>query len=101
MSGHVSPVSVYFTIFMALMLMTGLTVAAAYVNLGIFNPAVALAIAIFKATLVILYFMHVKYSSRLTKLTLAVGLFFLIILLTLTLVDYASRGFLPMPTMLQ
>ena len=101
MSGHVSPVSVYFTIFMALMVMTGLTVAAAYVNLGIFNPAVALAIAIFKATLVILYFMHVKYSSHLTKLTVAVGLFFLIILLTLTLVDYASRGFLPMPAMLQ
>ncbi len=57
----------------------------------------ALAIAAFKATLVILYFMHVKYSSKLTKLVVATGLFFLVILLTETMMDYASKGFLPMP----
>ena len=70
-------------------------------NLGSFNAPVALGIAILKATLVILYFMHVKYSSKLTKLTVATGLFFLVILLTETMMDYVSRGFLPMPPHLQ
>ena len=51
----------------------------------------------FKASLVIWYFMHVKYQSALTKLTVATGLFFLVILLSLTMVDYASKGFTPMP----
>jgi cytochrome c oxidase subunit 4 len=98
---HISPIGVYITIFVALMVMTALTVFAAFVNLGSFNAPVALAIAIFKATLVILFFMHVKYSSRLTKLTVATGLFFLVILLTETMMDYASRGFLPMPPILK
>ena len=101
MSGHVSPLSVYFTIFGALMVMTGATVAAAFINLGQFNAPVALAIAIFKATLVILYFMHVKYSSGLTKLVVATGVFFLVILLSETMMDYVSKGFLQLPTPLQ
>jgi len=101
MSGHVSPISVYLTIFGALMVLTGVTVFAAYVDLGSFNPAVALAIAILKATLVILYFMHVKYSSRLTKLVVMTGIFFLVILLGETMMDYASRGLLPMPPSIQ
>jgi cytochrome c oxidase subunit 4 len=99
--GHISPVSLYMTIFTALMVMTGLTVFAAYVDLGAFNFTVALGIAVFKATLVILYFMHVKYSSRLTKLVVMTGIFFLLILLTETMMDYASRAFLPMPPALQ
>ena len=78
-----------------------MTVLAAYVNLGAFNPAVAMAIAIFKATLVVLYFMHVKYSSRLTKLVVLTGLFFLVILLGETMMDYATRGFLPTPPSIQ
>jgi cytochrome c oxidase subunit 4 len=77
------------------MVLTLVTVLAAYVNLGAFNPVVAMAIAIFKATLVVLYFMHVKYSSRLTKLVVLTGIFFLVILLGETMMDYASRGFLP------
>ena len=101
MSGHVSPKSVYYSIFAALMVLTALTVFAAFVNLGVFNFPVALAIAVIKSTLVILFFMHVKYSSHMTKLTVAVGIFFLIILLTLTMVDYMSRGFLTMPPALQ
>lgn len=101
MSGHVSPVSLYVTIFLSLMVLTALTVAAAFVNLGQFNFLVALVIAMFKASLVIWYFMHVKYQSNLTKLTVATGLFFLMILLTLTMVDYSSKGFTPMPTILQ
>ena len=97
MSGHVSPVSLYITIFMALMVLTAATVGAAFVDLGQFNFAVAMIIASFKATLVIWYFMHVKYASKLTKLTVATGLFFLAILLGLFLVDYGSKALTQMP----
>ncbi len=97
MSDHVSPVSLYVTIFVALMVLTAVTVGAAFVNLGSFNFPVAMVIAGFKASLVIWYFMHVKYQSQLTKLTVATGLFFLAILLGLMLVDYGSKGFTPMP----
>ncbi len=93
-SVHVSPLSTYFTIFGALMVLSTITVAAAFVNLGSLNPIVALAIAGLKATLVILYFMHVKYSSRLTKLTVVLSLFFVAILFAETLMDYATRGWL-------
>ena len=99
--GHISPISVYLAIFGALMVGTALTVFAAFIDLGVFNFTVALTIAVVKATLVILFFMHVKYSSHMTKLTVLVGVFFLIILLALTMVDYASRGFLQMPATLQ
>ena len=92
MSDHVSPVSLYITIFAALMILTGVTVAAAYLNLGQLNFSVAIAIACFKATLVVWYFMHVKWQSHMTKLTLATGLFFLAILLGMSLIDYVSRG---------
>ena len=101
MAGHVSPIRTYLTIFGALMVLTLVTVLAAYVNLGLFNPVVAMAIAIFKATLVVLYFMHVKYSSRLTKLVVLTGIFFLVLLLGETMMDYASRGFLPTPPSIQ
>ena len=90
-AGHISPVSLYITIFLALMVGTAVTVAAAFVDLGQFNFAVAMAIATFKASLVVWYFMHVKYQSKLTKLTVATGLFFLAILLGLMLVDYGSK----------
>jgi len=93
-SVHVSPLSTYFTIFGALMVLSALTVGAAFVNLGSLNPVVALAIAGLKATLVILFFMHVKYSSRLTKLTVVLSLFFVAILFAETLMDYATRGWL-------
>ena len=66
-------------------------VAVAYVNLGQSNKVVAMGIASLKATLVVLYFMHVKYASRMTKLIVISGLFFLGILLCLTMVDYGSR----------
>lgn len=95
MSGHISPKSVYYTIFGALMVLTALTVAAAFVNLGNMNFVVALGIATLKATLVVLFFMHVKYSSRLTKLTVVTGLFFVSILMLETIVDYVTRGWLP------
>jgi cytochrome c oxidase subunit 4 len=91
-SVHVSPLKVYFAIFGALMVLSVITVGAAFLNLGQFNSVVALAIASVKATLVILYFMHVKYSSRLTKLTVVVSLFFVVILFAETMMDYATRG---------
>jgi cytochrome c oxidase subunit 4 len=101
-AGHISPVSMYITIFLMLMILTGVTVGAAYVDLGAFNFLVAMIIACFKASLVVWFFMHVKYQSSLTKLTVATGLFFLGILLSLMLVDYGSRtgppgALVPMP----
>lgn len=101
-SGHISPVSLYVTIFLALMVGTALTVAAAFVDLGSFNFPVAMLIAVIKASLVVWFFMHVKYQSHLTKLTVATGLFFLAILLGMMLIDYTSKTgppgvFVPMP----
>jgi cytochrome c oxidase subunit 4 len=98
MSGHdeqehhiVSP-KVYLAIFAALLVLTALTVAASFVEMGIFNPIVALAIAVVKATLVVLFFMHVKYSTKLTKLTVGAGLFTFIVLVGMTLSDYITRA---------
>src|SRR3954471_22804114 len=97
MSGHVSPKSTYYAIFGALMILTGVTVGAAFINLGSLNFPVAIAIAITKATLVILFFMHVKYSSRLTKMIVGMAFFFLFILFGLTMTDYLSRGWSTSP----
>ena len=75
-------------------ILIGLTVATwliAFVDLGIFNPVVALTIAVIKAVLVILFFMHVHYSSKLTKVTVGAGFFWLLIMITLSLSDYLSR----------
>jgi cytochrome c oxidase subunit IV len=91
-SEHIVSPKVYGVIFGALMLGTAITVIASYMELGIFNPIVALAIACTKAVLVILFFMHVKYSSRLTKLTVAAGFFTFIVLITMSLTDYISRA---------
>jgi cytochrome c oxidase subunit 4 len=92
MAGHISPKSTYYAVFAALMVGTAITVAVAFVNLGSFNFPVAIGIAITKATLVILFFMHAKYSSQLTKLFVGTAFFFLVILLGLSLTDYLSRG---------
>ena len=98
---HITPLPVYLAIFATLMVLTGVTVAVAYVNLGQFNKVIALGIASFKATLVVLYFMHVKYASRMTKMVVVTGLFFLGILLSETMVDYASRMWVNPPALLQ
>jgi cytochrome c oxidase subunit IV len=91
-AGHISPKSTYYMIFGTLMALTIVTVVVAFINLGILNFPVALTIAIFKASLVILFFMHAKYSSRLTKLVVSGAFFFLVVLLGLTMTDYMSRG---------
>lgn len=88
---HISPVRVYLAIFGALMVLTGLTAWVAFQDLGAMNNVVALTIAVVKMSLVILFFMHVKYSSRLTKLVVVSGFLWLLILLAFTLADYASR----------
>ena len=88
---EVSP-KIYVAILFALLVGTAITVGASYVNLGIFNPIVAIAIACAKATLVVLFFMHVKYSSKLTKLTVFCGLFTFLALIGMTLADYISRA---------
>ena len=98
MSGHISPTSTYFAIFGALMVGTALTVAAAFIDFPAqLNFPIALAIAVTKATLVILFFMHVKYSSKLTWLVVASGFVFLAILLAFTMSDIVSRGWLGTP----
>ena len=89
---HILPTRVYYLIFATLMLCTYLTVQAAFLDLGPFNTIVAMAIAVLKATLVILFFMHVKYSSRLTWAVVIGALFFLGILFALTMNDYLTRG---------
>ncbi len=94
---HVTPLSAYFGIFGALMVLTAITVGVAWVDLGSLNILVALGVAIVKATLVVLYFMHLKYSSKLTWIVVGAGVFWLFILLAMLMGDYATRGWMPTP----
>ena len=89
---HIVPTKVYYAIFATLMILTGITVGVAYIDLGRMNVVAAIAIACFKALIVVLYFMHVKYSSRLIKLTVIAGLYWMGILFTLTFSDYLTRA---------
>ena len=89
---HVVPPRIYITILLALLVGTAVTVGASYVDMGPLNPVIALAIAATKMILVVLFFMHVKYSTKLTKLTVAAGLFTFLILVGMTLSDYWTRA---------
>jgi len=89
---HIVGPGVYVAILFALLIGTALTVWASFIDLGPWNPVIALAIATSKATLVVLFFMGVKYSSKLTKLTVFAGIFTFLILISLTLSDYISRA---------
>jgi cytochrome c oxidase subunit IV len=107
MSTHVVPVKTYLGIFVALLVLTALTTGAAFIDFGDvhtgirlvdvipLNTVVALAIAVVKMLLVILFFMHVKYSSGLTKIVVMAGFLFLAILVSFTLADELSRGWSP------
>jgi cytochrome c oxidase subunit 4 len=97
MSAHIVPVKTYVAIFITLLVLTGLTTAVAFVDLGPINTVVALTIAVIKMLLVILVFMHVKYSSGLTRIVIVAGFFFLAILVSLTLADELTRGWTPNP----
>jgi cytochrome c oxidase subunit 4 len=94
---HIVPPRVYYGVFGALMFFTVVTYLVAKVDLGSFNLVVALTIAIIKATLVILFFMHVKYSTTLTKAIVASGFFFFLIMIFFTMNDLMTRGWSGVP----
>jgi len=94
MSGHVAPVKLYLGIFGILMIGTILTVIVAFYDLGAMNNVVMLTIACVKALFVILYFMHVRWSTRLTWVVVASGFFWLLILFSYTMMDYLTRGWI-------
>lgn len=95
METHIVPPKVYVAVFAVLLVMTATTTAVSFADLGPWNTVVALAIAFFKATLVVLFFMHIKYSRRLMRVVIAGGLFWLAILLALTLSDFLTRPWVP------
>ena len=95
MSHSVVPIKVYVGVFIALIALTVTTVGVSKIDLGEYNFVVAITIAVVKAMLVILFFMHVKQSSSMTKLFVAAGFFWMAILFVFTLSDYFSRGWLP------
>jgi len=89
---HIVPIRIYLLIFATLLVLTAVTTAVAYINLGPLNVVVMLSIACFKATLVILYFMHVRFTNRVTQLAAVAGFAWLLIMFSLTLSDYLTRG---------
>ncbi len=92
MAAHILPKRVYYTIFAILMFCTYLTVQIAFFDLGTLNTIAALGIAVFKATIVVLFFMHVKYSTRLTWAVVLGSVFWFGILIVLTMSDYLTRA---------
>ena len=95
MAQHIVPRQLYYRIFAALLVLTAITVGMAFVDLGPFNTFLALTIAVSKAVLVILFFMHVRYGSRLITVYVVAGVFWLLLLLSLSLTDFLTRGWLP------
>lgn len=89
---HIVQPLTYIYVFGTLLVGTLLTVIAADFDMGVMNPVIALGIASFKAVVVILFFMHVKFQSRLIKMTVAAGFFTFLVLITMTLSDYISRA---------
>jgi cytochrome c oxidase subunit 4 len=94
---HVVPKWIYFAVFTALIILTWVTALVSTVDLGRWNIFVALAIALVKASLVVLFFMHVYYSTRLTKMIVASGMFWLILLLFITMADLWTRNWMGVP----
>ena len=92
MSEHIMSSKFYYGIWIALLCLTVITAAVSFVDLGPFNTIVALVIATFKALLVVLFFMHVKYTSeKLTKIVIVAAIFWLFLLLALSMADYTTR----------
>lgn len=96
MSQHapITPISTYVNIFVALLVLTGLTYVVATFDFGLLNTPIALAVAILKAALVVVYFMGVRYNTPLTKVVVVSGFFWLIIMFGLTLNDYLTRDWI-------
>src|SRR5208283_3903690 len=97
MQGHVVRKRIYFSIFISLLALTALTTGMAYVDMGQWNTIVALIIACCKATLVVLFFMHLRWSPRLMRVVLLSALLWLAILISLTTTDFFSRDWTPIP----
>ncbi|HEV2704492.1 MAG TPA: cytochrome C oxidase subunit IV family protein [Pyrinomonadaceae bacterium] len=95
MSEHIVSRKIYFAVFGALMLGTLLTVVAARIDFGPFNDIIAMTIAVAKALLVVLFFMHVRYGSRLNMVIVVSGFFWLAVMIAFTLSDYESRDWMP------
>ena len=95
MTHQITSVKTYVAVFLALLVLTFTTAGIAFVDLGPFNILVALTIAVVKALLVIMFFMHVRNSSNVMKITVAAGFFWLCIMLVYSLSDYVSRHWLP------
>ena len=91
---HVVPVTIYVAVFVTLLIMTAATTVISGIDLGPWNTVVALGIAVFKASLVVLFFMHAKYSPRLTHMVILAGIFWFALLLLITFSDFATRGWL-------
>lgn len=94
---HIDSVKTYAVVFLALIAATVITTAVAFVDLGPFSVVVALAIAVCKMLLVALFFMHVRHSTKLTKLVLAGGALWLFILISMTYTDFGSRTWMGVP----
>ena len=92
MSDVIVPVRTYVTVFIALLILTGATTYVATFDFGNFNAVAALTIAVIKASLVALFFMHLRYSGKLIWVMAGAGIFWLGIMLTLSLSDYVTRG---------
>jgi len=94
MAEHIVPIRIYSIIFAALLALTAATCAISFLNLGRMNAVVALVIAFVKALLVALFFMHLRYSPRLMQIVIIAGLFWLGIMIALTMTDFLTRGWL-------
>jgi cytochrome c oxidase subunit 4 len=94
---HIVPRRVYYLVFLTLIVMTWVTAYVSTIDLGRLNVFVALSIAIFKASLVILFFMHVKYGTKLTKMIVLAGLYWLLLLLFIAMADLWTRGWMGVP----
>ena len=90
--GHIIPAKIYVVIWAALMVLTATTVYAATLELHVFNIVLALLIATVKGTLVVLFFMHLRYTTKLTMVTVVASIFWLFILFSLTMTDYITRA---------
>ena len=97
MSQHVDSIRTYIVVFAILIVMTFVTTGVAYLDLGPLSVIVALAIAVFKMMLVALFFMHVRHSGKLTRVVVGGGLVWLFLLIGLSMSDFATRGWLPVP----
>ena len=93
----ITPVSTYVTIFVSLLVLTGLTYIVALQDFGWLNTPIALGVALLKASLVVIYFMGLRYNTPLTKVTAVAGFFWLLILFGITLSDYLTRPWIGVP----